>query len=308
VDWDTLPDGGRFFGDASSFEEPGGDLMTVVNNSIFRQRPNGTIEILLRNQLTTSDNQRLAFSTGIRPAVNASGDMVLVAATQTGERRIYLRTPAGQLQPMGIVNTTRVAGGDVITAVRSLALDNLGRVMAQLDVRNEASALYLWSGTDWISIGVPRQTRVGNQPIRDLVRGPLAGGNKFFMIVNLGETGQTAVPTVLEYGSDRWNVVLASGDALPHGGSISSFGVFDANERGEIAVAINGNTGGSTGLVFRTADGNLRLVHQIARATSVDQEYVTGFSEVDLRSDGRIFFGSMTIRDAYTLFAAEPAR
>ncbi len=307
VDLDMLPDSNRFFGDGASFEEPNGDLMFVVNNTIFRQRVSG-IEMILRNQVATDDNQRLSFSTGIRPAINPLGAMALVAATATGERRIYLRTSGGQLQLMGIVNTTRVAGGDVITAVRSLVMDNLGRVMAQLDVRNTPSSLYIWSGRDWVAVAVPLQTMVDGQPIRDLVRGPLAGGNRFYMIVNRGETGQTTVPTVLEYGPDRWTPILTSGDALPQGGSISSFGVFDVNDRNELAVSINGNTGGSTGLLLRTADGNLRLVQQLIRATSVEGEYVTGFSEIDLRADGRIFFGSMTIKDAYTIFIAEPAR
>ena len=101
---------------------------------------------------------------------------------------------------------------------------------------------------------------------------------------------------------------MTAGDALPQGGSMASFGVFDVNDRGEMAVAINGNTGGSTGLLLRTADGNLRLVQQIVRATNVDDEYVISFSEVDLRADGRIYFGSLTIKDAYAIFAAEPAR
>ena len=307
VDWDMLPDNTRFFGDGGSFEEPNGDMMFVVNNAIFRQKPAG-IEIVLRNQLTSDDNQRLAFSSGIRPAINPAGAMALVAVTATGERRIYLRTPAGQLEPMGAVNVSRVAGGDVITAVRSLAIDNLGRVMAQLDVRNTPSSLYLWTGRDWAAVAVPAQTMVAGQPIRDLVRGPLAGGNKFYLIVNLGEAGQTSLPVIMEFGTDRWTPILTVGDALPQGGSIASFGVFDANDRGEVAVAINGNTGGSTGLMLRTADGNLRLVQQIVRPTSVDAEYVISFSEVDLRADGRVYFGSMTIKDAYTIFVAEPAR
>jgi hypothetical protein len=307
VDLDMLPDNNRFFGDGNSFEEPNGDLMFVVNNTIFRQRVSG-IEMVLRNQVVTDDNQRLSFSTGIRPAINPAGAMVLVASTATGERRIYLRTPGGQLQLMGALNSTRVAGGDVITGVRSLAIDNLGRVMAFLDVRNTPSSLYIWSGRDWAAVAVPLQTVVAGQPIRDLVRGPLAGGNRFYMIVNRGETGQTTLPTLLEYGADRWTPILTTGDGMPQGGSISSFGVFDVNDRHEVAVAINGNTGGSTGLLFRTADGNLRLVQQLVRPTGAGGEYVTGFSEVDLRGDGRIFFASMTIRDAYAVFAAEPAR
>ena len=307
VDWDMLPDNNRFFGDGNSFEDPSGDLIFVVNNTIFRQRASG-IEMVLRNQLMTDDNQRLTFSTGIRPAINPLGAMALVAATQTGERRIYLRTPSGQLQLLGIVNSTRVAGGDVITNVRSLAMDNLGRVMAYLDVRNTPSSLYIWSGRDWVPVAAPLQTMVGDQPIRDFVRGPLAGGNRFYMIVNLGQTGQTTLPALLEYGPDRWTPILTSGDALPQGGSVSSFGVFDVNDRNEVAVAVNGNTGGSTGLMLRTADGNLRLVHQLVRATSVDGDYVTGISEVDLRADGRVYFGAMTSLDAYALYVAEPAR
>lgn len=307
VDLDPLPDNNRFFGDGNSFEEPNGDLMFVVNNSIFRQHTSG-IDWLVRNQLVTEDNQRLNFSTGLRPAINATGTMALLAATQTGERRIYLRSAAGQMQLLGAVNSTRVAGGDVITNVRSLALDNLGRVMGFFDVRGAASSLYLWSGRDWIAVAVPLETEIDRQPLRDIVRGPLAGGNKFYLIVNRGAAGQTTIPTLVEYGADRWTPLVTTGDALPQGGSVATFGVFDANNDGEVAMAINGNTGGSSGLVLRTADGNLRLVHQLIRPVTGDEEYVTGYSEVDLRAGGRLFFGSMNIRDGYSIYSAEPVR
>ncbi|MBM3796030.1 MAG: hypothetical protein FJW31_18670 [Acidobacteria bacterium] len=307
VDLDPLPDNNRFFGDGNSFEEPNGGLMFVVNNSIFRQLASG-IDWLVRNQLTTDDNQRLSFSTGLRPAMNAAGTMALLAATQAGERRIYLRSASGQLQRLGAVNSTRVAGGDVITNVRSLALDNLGRVMAFLDVRGAVPSLYLWNGREWAAVAVPLETDIDRQPLRDIVRGPLGGGNKFYLIVNRGAAGQTTIPALVEYGADRWTPIVTAGDALPHGGSVATFGVFDVNNDGEVAMAINGNTGGASGLVLRTADGNLRLVHQLVRPVFGKEEYVTGYSEVDLRSGGRVFFGSMNIFDAYSIYAAEPAR
>ena len=307
VDLDPLPDNNRFFGDGNSFEEPNGDLMFVVNNSIFRQR-GGAIDWMVRNQLTTDDNQRLSFSTGIRPAMNAAGTIALVAATQTGERRIYLRSAAGQLQLLGAVNSTRVAGGDVITNVRSLALDNTGRVMAYFDVRGTAASLHLWNGREWSAVAMPLETEIDRQPLRDIVRGPLAGGNKFYLIVNRGALGQTTIPTLVEYGPDRWTPIVTAGDALPQGGSVSTFGVFDVNNDGEVAIAVNGNTGGASGLMLRTADGNLRLVHQLVRPVTGDTEYVTGYSEVDLRSGGRVFFGSMNLLDAYSVYAADPAR
>lgn len=309
VDLDMLPDNARFFGDGASFEDANGNLMFVVNNTIFRQSPSG-IEMVLRNQVVSDDNQRLAFSTGIRPAINPAGAMALVAQTQTGERRIYARTPTGQLQVIGVVNATRVAGGagEVITVVRSLAIDNLGRIMAQFDVRDGANGLYLWSGREWVPVAIPLATSLGpDQQIRSLVRGPLAGGNKFYLIANIGTAAQT-VPTVLEFAIDHWTPILTTGDALPQGGSIATFGVFDVNDRGEVAVVVNGNTGGSSGLMLRSPEGNLRLVHQLIRPTAPDGDYLASFSEVDLRADGRVFFGSMTIKDAYTIFVADAAR
>ena len=309
VDLDGLPDGGRFLGDGASFEEPGGDLMFVVNNTIFRQTGAG-MEMVLRNQLVSEDNQRLSFSTGIRPAINRQGALAVVAATQTGQRRIYLRpSPGAALQSLAVLNSTRAgAGGDIITGVRALAIDNAGRVMAQLDVRNTPTGLYLWSGNEWTPVALPQATMVTAVPLREIVRAPLASANRFYAVFNLGEPGQAVLPVLAEFASDRWTPLVTSGDALPQGGSVAGFGAFDVNERGEIAVAINGNTLGSSGLLLRTVDGNLRLVHQLNRPAGSTGEYLTGNFEVDLRGDGRIFFGSMTISDAYAIFSAEPMK
>jgi len=102
-----------------------------------------------------------------------------------------------------------------------------------------------------------------------------------------------------EYRTGEWTWIAGFQDDAPQGNLINNIGAYDVNRRGDIAFTINGGQV----LVYRSG-GVSRVVHFNVEAP----EALDFFSvqQVELREDGRIYFGGVNPLDQYVIYLAEP--
>jgi len=283
---DTLPATG-FLGPGSAFGNSAGDLFFDNGNGIVRFRAGQLERIIVQHAeiepgVVLNQLQLLA--------VNDSGAVVFVTPFSGNPQRLYL-------WDSGRFTLLWRAGQDIgapIDRWNELALDSNGRILATVSHQGPFSALLAWQGGRWQTL-LSRADRMFAGRQLGNINFIIARGDRFYLNI----AGQLA-----DYDGAALRPALTEGANFPDGGQFQNLSRFDANLRGDTAVASNRNFGGGSSLEFNTG-GAFRSIH-LPFAQTEEGDLLVSFWEVQLREDGRIFFGATDVMGRYGLYVAEP--
>ncbi len=261
----------------------------------------GSVETVLPGPELALDGRlaRLACNAAVSPSGNF---VVFDAWTGEPDTRLYVKGPEG-VRSLAVIqggprDTVLPVGGRLV-GWGHLAIDDLGRVMADLAFESGASSgLYLWENGEWTPTMLRGESRIRGGVLEGIY-GALAAEDRFHAVLRAG----CCEMTFGEYQSDSWRSLLEPEDARPAGGDIALGGAFDVNSRGDILFQLFGPFG--QGLALR-ADGRTRLV--VSESTLIDQGIIfEQFGRFDLRDDGSFYFQAIDVDDVITLYRAIPA-
>jgi hypothetical protein len=279
-------------------KNPSGDLYVTAEDGIYRLA-GGRADVLVSFPIHSENSVDI-----FRPntlMVNERGGMAWIAGTNDNHNR--LQTVDGtRVTTLAYLGTnprwlTRSPDGGTFNSANELAIDESGRVMAQMRVDGGPSGYFLYANGSWKSTALFTQTQVGGLAVTG-ARELKAGGQKFYAVVNLAG-GSSALA---EFADGQWAPVITRGTPAPNGNLIDSFGTFDVNRRGEIAFL--GNLNGSSALLAYS-EGSLRLVHLLSRPTEAG-DYLRFVDGIDFRDTRTVYFTGLDLFDRYLLYAAEP--
>ena len=184
---------------------------------------------------------------------------------------------------------------------------------AALDENNRAAVVYLEDdgskdlvltadGKTFTNILNTRASQVNNENVANLDHLRGASGGFWVRVAITADFVHAAAVTFSGPGN---GVLLKSGDALPDGSTIGDFRLVDANSKGDIVLAGTVNTTGTQILVFRGADGTVRIVCGDNQQLPTG-DYIARFSDINLRDDGTINFLAYDVFDRALVFQARP--
>jgi hypothetical protein len=231
---------------------------------------------------------------------NSRGDLLWQASTNRGDTRLFL-TASGS-QPVPILTNSAyapaetVVDGQAIIGWSDLALDDTGRVMANLRRRDNTIALHLYENGQWRLVAAARETLHAGSLVAALsnIR---AAGDSFYAIFNLQGIGNTLV----KYRSGEWETAIAVTEVLVTGQNANSIGTYDVNRRGDIVAQCNTNY---QVLVVKRA-GKTHYLHMLNELTA-EGDLLVRTSDFDIRDDGTVYFLAMTVLDEFVLYEARP--
>ncbi len=292
---DRLPDGTTLSNIGGRYENGANDLFFDASG-ISRRLSADRVDNVVLGNFRADDGTFV--NRGNVQAVNDRGALVWQAGTNLKHTRVYLSSGGRDTLlffegPEARWQSPSPAGGG-INNHNEMVLDDTGRVLAILRVLGGPSGVFLWENGRWRPTALFDRT-----PIRGLVVNNayslLAVGDRFYAIFNLRAGGSA----LAEFRDTDWTWITGLNDDSPNGNTINNVNAFDVNRRGDIAVALNGGQ-----MLALRSGGNTRLVHFYVDAP----EGVDFFSvqQVELREDGRIFFGGINLLDQYVIYLAEP--
>jgi hypothetical protein len=196
---------------------------------------------------------------------------------------------------------TPLPGGATVSAFNAhyTALDDRGRILTLLTLRNGPSGLYLWENGAWKPSLIPNQTQVAGINVIGVPYYVKTDGDKFYTVLDILGGGSM----IAAYDGVEWTPVVSRDELAPNGSTINSLTLFDVR-RGGIAFVANLNGGAGRALLFRSG-GSTRLVHSFSDPVEPGNYLMTN-NEVTLRDDGSIYFSGVDIYDRFQVYSAQP--
>ncbi len=232
--------------------------------------------------------------------VNASGSLLFSSSTSAGDNRFFLHENGVTKQLLvhsTTATTASTVGGRIVNSFDSFALDNTGRVLAQIRFRGVAlPVLIAWNGSEWRIAAEPTITRVGPHTVAGLPNTPRGMGNRLFSGLTIGTGG-----AVLAEWNDGWQLVVNNDTMMPNGQVANNALTLDVNNFGHVLFQFNN---GVTSLAVRRGD-KVHQVHNFFRPTP-QGDYLIRINSMDFRDDGTVYFLAVTEEDEVVLYEARP--
>ena len=184
---------------------------------------------------------------------------------------------------------------------------------AALDENNRASVVYseddgnkdlvlTGDGKTFTNVLNTRTSQVNNENVAnfDHVRGASGG-----FWVRVAITADFTHAAAVTFSGPANGIILKSGDPLPDGTTLADFRLVDANSKGDIVLAGTVQTTGTQILVFRGANGTVKIVCGNNQQLPTG-DYIARFSDINLRDDGSIEFLAFDVYDHALVFRATP--
>ena len=297
VTGDRLPGGAIFRNYQLAVKSPSGDLYMPGDDGMYRMTGSRLTRVFAYP--AQSSDKVPIYSTwnfavndaGAIVSENWSGDHSRLNLTENG--RTTMIASNGQ----NAKYATSLPSGGTVNGWRDLAIDAQGRVMTFLTTRSGGpQGYFLYASDTWkpaVLIGstqFPGQVVTGLDNLR-------ARGDKFYARI-LFRSGSHMVA---EYGQEGWKPLLTRFDS-ENGVTLQSIDNFDVNRRGDLAVIANL---GSYRGVLLYVDGAVRTAH-LGNEPAAGGESLTGFGEIELRDDRRIYFLGIDSDDYGYVYLAEP--
>jgi hypothetical protein len=179
-------------------------------------------------------------------------------------------------------------------------VDDQARVAFQPQLEGRSfSGYYLWSNGRIEMLAADGRNQIGSIAVGNLgLRG--ARGSRFYSSGSQPGGGDQAI---FDHSGSGWQIAVSNYDRMPDGSGGFGLGTWDANARGDIVFV--SQAGSPLALTIRTAGGELRQVQSLLVPTA-EGDQITRIQDIDLRSDGRIFFSAFDTTGRYSIYAAEP--
>jgi hypothetical protein len=310
-DWRlTLGIGERLFGNTMWFggahgatynmrKAPNGDLYFTCGAGIGRIAPDGGPQLMVPFPLRLEGN--LTVNSPGQIDVNGAGAILFQSSTSAGDNRIFLYQN-GQARQLLVLSATAatasILDGRTVQSMDSFALDDTGRVIAQLRFRGlTVPVLAVWDGAQWTIAAMPNETRITNRLVTGLPNFPRAAGNRLIA----GITVQTNGNVVAEWTGRDWDVLINVDTRMPNGQVSNSVAALDVNTQGDLLFQFANNV---NSMVVRRG-GRFRQVHNFLQPTP-DGDFLIRTNAMDLRDDGTVYFLAVTALDEVVLYEAVP--
>jgi hypothetical protein len=238
-------------------------------------------------------------------AINARGVSLQQASTNRSHSRLFL-LEGEKVKVIATNGTaapyiTSIASGGSVAGWNGTfsAIDDRGRVLAFLTLRDGPSGLYLFENDAWRPVMIPNVDTIHDVVVTGFPSAIKSDGSKFYSALNLLGGGST----LASFDGRQWLALASRGEAASTGGQIFSVGAVDVNRRGETAFLVTFN-GGQRALLFSDAKG-MRTVHLLSDAITADN-YLVNLFDVTLRDDRTVYFTGIDLADRYMLYRADP--
>ncbi len=300
------PAGGAVFLGAYNYgHNPAGDLFFNGEDAIYRlPAAGGATQSVLKFPAAVDATTTVNY-TNARVVANDKGQSVSVLGTNVGGHyRMVLidgttLTTIAQFGSTSDRRTTSPAGGYFSNWNGDFALDNNGRVMANISVTGGPSGYFLYSGGTWTATALINQFQVNGYTVSGL-NGLKTSGADFYAILNL--LGSTSA--LCRWDGAAWTPVVKRGDISPNGNGVNDFFQFDVNRNGDLVWV--GNIQGVTAVLFRSADGTMRAVYLNNKPTDAGDIFSDSFLDLSLLDDRRVYFTGLDAYGTLVLYVANP--
>jgi hypothetical protein len=305
----TLAIGERLFGDTMWFggshgnlynmrKAPNGDIYFITGTRIARiAAGTGFPQIALQFPITVNG---ISVNAPSQLDVNAAGTILFSSSTGAGDNRFFLHENGNTRQLLVHSTTAATAttfGTRIVNSFDSFALDNRGRVLAQIRFRGVAlPVLIAWNGTEWRIAAEPGVTRVGEHTVANLPTVVRGMGNRLFAGLTIGTGG-----AVLAEWNDGWTVAVNNSTVMPNGQVANNALTMDLNNFGHVLFQFNN---GVTSLAVQRGD-KLHQVHNFFRPTP-QGDYLLRINSMDFRDDGTVYFLGVTEEDEVVMYEGRP--
>jgi hypothetical protein len=310
-DWRlTLGIGERLFGNTMWFggshgatynmrKAPNGDLYFTSGSGIGRIVLGGAPQLAVQFPLRLEGN--LTVNSPGQIDINGAGAILFQSSTSAGDNRIFLYLD-GQAKQLLVLSpsaaTASVIAGRTVQSMDSFAVDDTGRVIAQLRFRGLAvPTLAVWDGTSWTIAAMPNETRITNRLVTGLPNFPRAAGSRLIS----GLTVQTGGNVVAEWTGQDWSVLINVDTTMPNGQVSNSVSALDMNAQGDLLFQF---ANGVNSMVVRRG-AKFRQVHNFFLPTP-EGDFLIRTNAMDLRDDGTVYFLAVTQFDEVVLYEAVP--
>ncbi len=302
---DSLPGGAFFSGASFAYEDFAGHVYFISNSALHRLPPAAGVETLMPASLPAEAGVTLTGLSSAVLAINDRGEAVVDSNTNSSHRRLYIRASDGLLTLLAYNAAlprweTPSPSGGVITGWTQVAIDELGRVMAFLNVRGGSSGYFLYANGRWQATAL-NGAQVAGRPVIAGSSGLRAAGDRFYVNFSFG----ASLSGLAEFREQSWTPLVFPGATLPTGDTLDAVRIFDVNRRGELAFSAVTIGGGGRELTVVRSGNSSRLVHRNDQVI-VGGTYLLRVWEIDLRDDGYLYFAGWTTNDRYVLYSAEP--
>jgi hypothetical protein len=292
---DRFPGGETFDSIRAPLESSNGEL--YFDNT--RRLTSTGVDLLPLGAFRADDGTTV--NRGLVRAVNARGGLIWEAGTNRSHTRVYLHQDGRDTFLISYSGETRYQSpspaGGTVNSRGDLALDDRGRALVQFRVTGGPSGLFLWENGRWRATALFNATQLRGQVVTNAFN-LRAVGDRFFAVFSLRQGSALA-----EWRDNEWTWIIGFNDDAPNGNVINGVGPYDVNRRGDIAVALNS---GPIQMLALRSDAGTKLVQLNIDAP----EELDFFSvqQIELREDGRIYFGGLNLLDESVLYLAEPLR
>ena len=248
-------------------EDPSGVQYYASSGNLYRYT-GGRATSIVAPKFKASDNVLITPERAW--SANAQGAVLFEAGTNAadGHRRLYMWR-ANVLTLILSLQTSTLNGHKVINWVEA-ALDDNGRAAMVVVEDDGNKELITYDGKTTSTVLNTRTSSLNNEHVAnfDHLRGASGG---------------------------YWIRVALSGD----------FRLVDANSKGDIVLAGTVDTTGTQILLFRGADGKVKIICANNQQLPTG-DYIARFSDVNLRDDGTVYFLAFDVSDRALVFAASP--
>jgi hypothetical protein len=301
--------GQRLFGNAAPWfgggtgsmrKEPGGDVYFTAGTTLARVRPGGAPEAAIAFPLRLEGTVTANIPGTVWDANNAGG-IAMFSSTSAGDSRIvYWQNGQARslLNASATAATASTIDGKVVQNVQALAVDDNGRVIAQVQFRNTTpTSLLVWDGSAWTVAATVNTTRISNRNVTGLPTMPRANGQRLFAAMTVSTGGNV----VAEWTGGAWQVVVDVDTVMPNGQNSNNVPAVEVNGQGDLLFQY---ANGVNSMVVRRG-GRFRQVHSFFQPTA-DGDWLIRINSMDFRDDGTVYFLAVTAEDEVVLYEARP--
>jgi flagellar hook protein FlgE len=279
---------------------PNGDLYFTAASNLARIVAGGSPEVAVAFPLRL-EGTVTANVPGTVWDVNNAGGIAMFSSTSAGDSRIVYwqnGTAKSLLNASATAATASTVDGKIVQNVQALAVDDNGRVIAQVQFRNVTpTSLVVWDGSAWTVAATVNVTRISNRTVTGLPTMPRANGQRLYAAM----TVQTGGNVVAEWTGGAWQVVVDVDTIMPNGQNANSVPAVELNAQGDLLFQYSN---GVNSLVARRG-GKFRQVHNFFRPTD-DGDWLIRINSMDFRDDGTVYFLAVTEEDEVVLYEARP--
>jgi len=296
----TMWFGGSYGSTYNMRKAANGDLYVINGSGIARIKPDSAPELLVPFPIKIDT---LTVNSPGQLDVNSNGDILFNSSTSAGDTRFFIWS-GGQVTQLLTYSTTLATAttidGRIASGLDSFAIDDTGRVIAELRFRNVSlPVICVWDGKAWTTAAYPTTTKVGKRSVISAPNIVRASGNHLIAAL----TAETGTNILAEWNGTGWDLLVDVDAIMPNGQNMNSIAAVDVNRSGDALFQF---ANGVNTMVVRKG-AKLNQVQNLFRPTP-DGDWLIRINAMDLRDDGTVYFLAVNQDDDVVLYQATPVQ